>query len=106
VVSQEDTDARTATVAQSASVPTVARFAPVIAYYWGDDAEGVLFYLRVTGVPTDTITKALEQVEQEGTAMIQQGCLLEGTKQGLRGEQSPLYRGQGRCGSAGGDCDQ
>jgi hypothetical protein len=47
--------------------------------YWGEDAEGVLFYLRVTGVPTDTITKALEQVEQEGTAVIQQGCLLEGT---------------------------
>ena len=31
-MSQEDTDARTATVTQSASVPTGARFAPVIAY--------------------------------------------------------------------------
>jgi len=40
--------------------------------YWGDDAEGVRFYLRVTGVPPDEITKALEQIEQEGTSMIQQ----------------------------------
>jgi hypothetical protein len=39
---------------------------------WGDDAEGMRFYLRVTGVPPEEITKALEQVEQEGTAMIQQ----------------------------------
>jgi hypothetical protein len=52
--------------------------------YWGDDAEGVRFYLRVTGVPPDEITKALEQVEQEGASMIQQGCLLAGSKQGLR----------------------
>ena len=28
--------------------------------YWGDDAEGVRFYLQVTGVPPDAITKALE----------------------------------------------
>ena len=35
--------------------------------YWGDDAEGVRFYLQVTGVPPEEITKALEQVEQEGT---------------------------------------
>jgi hypothetical protein len=27
--------------------------------YWGDDEEGVRFYLRVTGVPPDAITKAL-----------------------------------------------
>ena len=40
--------------------------------YWGDDAEGVRFYLRVTGVLPDEITKALEQVEQEGTSLIQQ----------------------------------
>ena len=26
--------------------------------YWGDDAEGVRFYLQVTGVPPDAITKA------------------------------------------------
>ena len=39
---------------------------------WGDEEEGVRFYLRVTGVPPDVITKALEQVEQEGTSMIQQ----------------------------------
>jgi len=32
----------------------------------------VRFYLRVTGVPPDEITKALEQIEQEGTSMIQQ----------------------------------
>jgi len=40
--------------------------------YWGDDAEGVRFYLRATGVPPDEITKALAQVEQEGTSLIQQ----------------------------------
>jgi hypothetical protein len=40
--------------------------------YWGDDAEGVRFYLRVTGVPPDEITKALEQIDQEGTSLIQQ----------------------------------
>jgi hypothetical protein len=39
--------------------------------YWGDDAEGVKLYLRVTGVPPDAITKALEQVEQEGISTIQ-----------------------------------
>jgi hypothetical protein len=39
--------------------------------YWGDDAEGMRFYLRATGVPSDEITKALEQVEAEGTSMIQ-----------------------------------
>ena len=40
--------------------------------YWGDDAEGVRFYLQATGVPPDEITKALEQIEQEGTSLIQQ----------------------------------
>jgi len=35
--------------------------------YGGDDAEGVQFYLQVTGVPPEEITKALEQVAQEGT---------------------------------------
>jgi hypothetical protein len=39
--------------------------------YWGDDEEGVRFYLRVTGVPSDEITKALAQVEEEGTVLIQ-----------------------------------
>jgi hypothetical protein len=39
--------------------------------YWGAEAEGVRFYLRVTGVPPEEITKALEQVAQEGTSMIQ-----------------------------------
>ena len=41
--------------------------------YWGDDAEGVRFYLDVTGVPPDAITKALEEIAQEGTSLIQQG---------------------------------
>ena len=40
--------------------------------YWGDDAEGVRFYLQVTGVPPEEITKVLEQVAQEGTSLIQQ----------------------------------
>jgi len=40
--------------------------------YWGDDAEGVRFYLEVTGVPPDQITRALAQVAQEGTSIIQQ----------------------------------
>ena len=40
--------------------------------YWGDDEEGVQFYLRVTGVPPDKITKALEQIAQEGASLIQQ----------------------------------
>jgi hypothetical protein len=41
--------------------------------YWGDDAEGVRFYLKVTGVPPEEITKALEQVEQEGTYTVETG---------------------------------
>ena len=40
--------------------------------YWGDDEEGVRFYLEVTGVPPDEIIKALEQVTQEGTSIIHQ----------------------------------
>ena len=40
--------------------------------YWGDDEECVRFYLQVTGVPPDAITKALEEVAQEGTSLIQQ----------------------------------
>jgi hypothetical protein len=52
--------------------------------YWGDDAEGVRFYLQVTGVPPDEITKALEQVAQEGASMIQQGWSFGRKKQGLR----------------------
>ncbi|HTD18167.1 MAG TPA: hypothetical protein VK667_01425 [Ktedonobacteraceae bacterium] len=53
-------------------VSRAAREYFVDGIYWGDDAEGVRFYLRVTGVPPDEITKALEQIEQEGTSMIQQ----------------------------------
>jgi hypothetical protein len=40
--------------------------------YWGDDEEGVMIYLRAKGVLPDAITKALEQVAQEGTTLIQQ----------------------------------
>ena len=38
--------------------------------YWGDDEEGVIIYLRAKGVPPDEITKALEQIAQEGTSLI------------------------------------
>ena len=41
--------------------------------YWGDEVEGVRFYLQVTGVPPEEITKALEQVEQEGTYTVETG---------------------------------
>ena len=41
--------------------------------YWGDDEEGVKFYLEVTGVPSDEITKALEQIAQEGTYTVKTG---------------------------------
>ena len=41
--------------------------------YWGDDAEGVKFYLQVTGVPPEEITKALAQVEQTGTYTVETG---------------------------------
>jgi hypothetical protein len=40
--------------------------------YWGDDEEGVRFYLEVTGVPPDQITKALAQVARAGTSTIRQ----------------------------------
>ena len=39
---------------------------------WGDDAEGVRFYLDVTGVSPDDITKALAGVAQAGQYLIQQ----------------------------------
>ena len=38
--------------------------------YWGDDEEGVRFYLAVTGVSPGQITKALAQVAQEVTSII------------------------------------
>jgi len=57
--------------------------------YWGDDEEGVRFYLQVTGVPPDEITKALEQVAQEGASMIQQG-LSFGRKNTGVGTDKPL----------------
>jgi hypothetical protein len=40
--------------------------------YWGHDEEGVMLYLRAKGVLSEEITKAFDQVEQEGTALIQQ----------------------------------
>jgi len=39
--------------------------------FWGDDAEGVRFYLDVTGVSPDEITKALAAVAQVGRYLIQ-----------------------------------
>ena len=45
--------------------------------YWGDDEEGVKFYLEVTGVPPD-------EIAQEGASMIHQGWSLGRKKQGLR----------------------
>ena len=52
--------------------------------YWGDDEAGVRFYLQVTGVPPDAITKALAQVAQEGASLIQQGVSCGRKKHGLR----------------------
>ena len=40
--------------------------------YWGDDEEGVRLYLRAQGVLPEAITKAFDQVAQEGTALIRQ----------------------------------
>jgi hypothetical protein len=40
--------------------------------YWGDDAEGVMMYLRAKGVSPDDIMKALEEVAQTGGYIIQQ----------------------------------
>ena len=57
--------------------------------YWGDEEEGVRFYLQVTGVPPDAITKALEQVAQEGASMIQQGLFFGRKNKGL-GTDNPL----------------
>ena len=48
-----------------------ARDYVVDGLYWGDDEAGVRFYLDVTGVPPGQITKALAQVAQEGTSIIQ-----------------------------------
>jgi hypothetical protein len=53
-------------------VSRAAREYFVDGIYWGDDEEGVRFYLDVSGVPPDQITKALAQVAQEGTSIIQQ----------------------------------
>ncbi len=40
--------------------------------YWGDDAEGVMMYLRAKGVSPDDIAQALERVAQAGGYIIQQ----------------------------------
>ena len=52
-------------------VSRAARHYFVDGIYWGNEEEGVRFYLDVTGVPPDQITKALAQVAQEGTSIIQ-----------------------------------
>ena len=41
-------------------------------FYWGDDEEGVRWYLRAQGVSPDEIAKALEGVAQAGGYRIQQ----------------------------------
>ena len=40
--------------------------------FWGDDAEGVMMYLRAKGISPDDIVKALEAVAQAGGYLIQQ----------------------------------
>ena len=40
--------------------------------YWGDDEEGVILYLSVTGIAPEAITKALAGVAQVGGAIIQE----------------------------------
>ena len=40
--------------------------------YWGDDEEDVRVYLKVKGVSPDEITKALAEVTQAGTYLIEQ----------------------------------
>jgi hypothetical protein len=35
-------------------------------YYWGDDEEGVMLYLRAQGVSPDEIAKSLAGVAQAG----------------------------------------
>ena len=39
--------------------------------FWGDDAEGVMLYLRTKGISPDGIAKALEGVAQAGGYLIQ-----------------------------------
>jgi hypothetical protein len=62
--------------------------------YWGDDEEGVRFYLQVTGVPTEAITKALAEVAQAGTTLIHQARVSFGSpgKGSEEGEKSPAER--------------
>ena len=40
--------------------------------YWGDDAEGVMMYLRAKGIAPDEIAEALAGVAQAGGYIIQQ----------------------------------
>ena len=40
--------------------------------FWGDDAEGVMLYLRAKGVSPDEIAKALAGVAQVGRYLILQ----------------------------------
>jgi hypothetical protein len=62
--------------------------------YGGDDAEDVRFYLQVTGVPTEAITKALAEVAQEGTTLIHQERVASGSpgKISEACEKSPAER--------------
>ena len=39
--------------------------------YWGDDEEGVMWYLSAKGVSPDEIVKALAEVAQAGRYLIQ-----------------------------------
>ena len=40
--------------------------------YWGDDAEGVMMYLKAKGIAPDEIAKALAGVALTGGYIIQQ----------------------------------
>ena len=40
--------------------------------FWGEDEEGVMRYLSVTGIAPDAITQALAGVAQAGGAIIQE----------------------------------
>ena len=52
------------------------------------------FYLKVTGVPTEAITKALAEVAQAGTTLIHQARVSFGSpgKGSEEGEKSPAER--------------
>src|SRR5215471_18446635 len=45
--------------------------------FWGDDEEGVIMYLSVTGIAPDAITQALAGVALVGGAIIQEEDISE-----------------------------